>query len=224
MNMCSAIKVEDTGESVPDFRAQRRAARRAENRAEILDAAELVFGEQGFQAGSLRQIAVRSGFSPAAIYMFFENKQHLVSETLTRRAAELVGALQAVAEGDLSPLDKLHAIVDVTVAFFEARPGFRRLVRHMTGGSAIVGSAFSEFASDGDGYFMDAMNLLARIVERGQEVGEIREGDAHAIAHFFSVLVNEHIHLTASGASNIAPLTAEQFHGLIDGTLGSPTR
>jgi AcrR family transcriptional regulator len=224
VNVRSAIKTESPSEPQPDLRAQRRAARRAENRVEILDAAELVFGEHGFRAGSLRQIAVRSGFSPAAIYLFFDNKQHLVSETLARRGAELVGALEAEAGRDLCPLDKFHAIVDVTVAFFEARPGFRRLVRHMTGGSAIVGSAFAEFASDGDGYFMKTMNLLARIVEQGQEVGEIREGNAYAIAHLFSVLVNEHILLTASGESNIVPLTAEQFHGLIDGTLRSRTR
>jgi AcrR family transcriptional regulator len=222
--MRSAIKIEGPSEPQPDLRAQRRAARRDENRAEILDAAELVFGEHGFRAGSLRQIAVRSGFSPAAIYLFFDNKQHLVAETLTRRGAELVGALQAVAGDDLPPLDKFHAIVDVTVAFFEARPGFRKLVRHMTGGSAIIGSAFAEFATDGEGYFAEAMNLLARVVEKGQEVGEIRQGNALAVAHLFSVLVNEHILLTASGDSNVTPLTTEQFHGLIDGMLGSPTR
>ena len=178
MNVRSALKIDPSAaDPQPDFRAQRRAARKAENRSDILDAAEHVFGEHGFRAGSLRQIAVLSGFSPAAIYLFFDNKQHLVAETLIRRGAELVGALQTVAGSGLSPLDKLHRIVDDTVIFFEARPDFRKLVRHMTGGSTIVGSAFAEFAGDGDGYFTEAMNVLARIVEVGQEVGEIREGN-----------------------------------------------
>lgn len=211
-------------EAQPDRRAQRRAARREENRTEILDAAEQVFGEHGPRDGSLRQIALLSGFSTAAIYLFFDNKQHLLSETLTRRGNELVGILQVVAEGDLSPLDKLHRIVDVAVTFFEARPDFRRLVRHITGGTAIVGPALAGYAGSGDGQFVKAMTLLAGIVSGGQELGEIRDGDAAAIAHLYSVLINEHVLLAAESADNIGTLTPHQFHGLIDGALRNPTR
>jgi AcrR family transcriptional regulator len=208
----------------PDLRAQRRAARRAENRTEILDAAERVFGEHGARAGSLREIALLSGFSTAAIYLFFDNKQHLLSETLTRRAVELVGALQSVADNTLSPIDKLHRIVDVAVAFFEARPDFRRLVRHITGGAAIVGPALAGYTDDADRHFTKAMTLLAGIVRDGQAAGEIRAGNTYAIAHLYSVLINEHVLLAAERDSKIAPLTGEQFHGLIDGALREPNR
>src|SRR5450755_2820774 len=105
--MRSVSKTAAVAESQPDLRARRRAARWAENRTDILDAAERVFGEEGLRAGSLRQIAFLSGFSTAAIYLFFENKQHLVSETLMRRGGELVGELRTVDGEDRSPLDKL---------------------------------------------------------------------------------------------------------------------
>src|SRR5260370_15827940 len=125
--MRSASQGAAGAEAQPDPRARRRAARRAENRTEILDAAERVFGEHGIREGSLRQIALLSGFSTAAIYLFFENRQDLLHETLTRRRDELVGVLRTVAEGDLSPLGTLHRIVDVSAAFFEPPPDFRRL-------------------------------------------------------------------------------------------------
>ena len=202
----------------PDLRARRRAARRAENRAEILDAAERVFGERGVRAGSLREIALLSGFSTAAIYLFFDNKQHLLSETLTRRGAELIGTLQTAAEGDGSPLEKLHRVVDVTVAFFEARPDFRRLLRHINGGTLIIGPALADYG-DAGGSFTKAMTLLAGIVTDGQKAGEIRDGSARAIAHFYSVLINEHVLLATRDESNIGTLTPQQFHALIDGML-----
>jgi AcrR family transcriptional regulator len=170
--------------------------------------------------GSLREIALLSGFSTASIYLFFENKQHLLSETLTRRGAELVATLQTVAQVDLSPLDKLHRIIDVTGAFFEARPYFRGLIRHITGGAAIIGPALAEYAGEVDGYFAKAMTLLAGIVGDGQEVGEIRVGRASAIAHLYSVLTNEHVLL---GDGDESKLTPEQFHALVDGALRNPT-
>ena len=79
----------------------------------------------------------------------------------------------------------------------------------------------AEYAGEVDGYFSKAMALLAGIVGDGQEVGEIRDGGAYAIAHLYSVLVNEHVLLTNGDESKLTP---EQFHGLIDGALRNPSK
>ena len=50
-----------------DRRAERRESRRAASRAEILDAAEQVFGEDGFRDGSLRKIAELAGTEAVSI-------------------------------------------------------------------------------------------------------------------------------------------------------------
>ena len=65
-------------ETRDDRQRARRAARRDANRAEILDAAEAVFARDGIHNASMRSIAAESGFSTAAIYLFFENRQHLL--------------------------------------------------------------------------------------------------------------------------------------------------
>jgi AcrR family transcriptional regulator len=205
-----------------DPRFQRRAARRSENRTEILDAAERVFGQYGVRDGSLRQIAVLSGFSPAAIYLFFENKQDLLIETLTRRGAVLVNTLEDASEGDLSPIETLHRIIDNTKAFFEAHPDFRGLIRHLSGGAAVVGPSLAGYAHHVDGYFNKAMMLFAGIIARGQEMDEIRAGNALALAHLYSVLVNEHVLLGSDGGSKAVPLSDGQFHALVDGALRKP--
>jgi len=202
-----------------DRRTQRREARRADNRVAILDAAEQVFGEDGIREGSLRRIAAASGFSTAAIYLFFENKQHLLAETLTRRGDELIDTLQREAARDLTPLDKLHQIVDVTVTFFTERPQFQHMLSRLRGGPSITGSTLAEFAGDVTGRFDIAMNVLAQLVHEGQIVGEIRDGTPRALAHLYSVLINEHVFLSAAGATTAGALTTEQFHALIDGAL-----
>src|SRR5271170_7907221 len=131
-----------------EVRSQRRAARRAENRTEILDAAERVFGEDGLRNGSLRRIADLSGYSTAAIYKFFDSRQHLVAETLNRRADEYLRELLRAAESAGTPLERLHLIVDNAAAYFLARGHFRSLLRQMQGGSAILGPVLDVFAED----------------------------------------------------------------------------
>jgi AcrR family transcriptional regulator len=219
--MRSVVSESRVVDEEPDPRARRRAAQRAANRTEILDAAERVFGEHGIRDGSIRQIAAVSGFSPGAIYLFFESKQQLVAETLTRRGDELIAVLNAVAEeGDSSPLLKLHQIVDLTVAFFEARPHFRGLLRQLSGGAPIVGPALGTYGSNKNAGFTAAMTAIGGIVADGQAAGEIRAGDTYAITHLYSVLINQHILLASEMSSG--GLTADQFHDLVDGMLRRP--
>ena len=141
-----------------ELRNQRRATRRAQSRAEIVDAAERVFSEDGLRNGSLRRIADLSGYSTAAIYKFFDSRQHLVAETLNRRADEYLGELRRAAESAGTPLERLHLIVDNAAAYFLARGHFRSLLRQMQGGSIIVGPG------NGDPYpeHQAAIEALAR--------------------------------------------------------------
>jgi AcrR family transcriptional regulator len=207
----------------PDRRAQRRAHRQAQsrqNRVDILDAAEKIFGERGIHNGSLREIADEAGFSAAAIYIFFENKQDLLSETLTRRGDELLPVIRAAADADLTPLGKLHLLVDDSIMFFNERPYFRLLMRHVRGGATITGPVLATFADRVNRRFEEALNLIATIVEDGQVRGEIREGNGHALAHLYSVLLNEFILLHASqDETSTGILTSVEFHGVVDGAL-----
>lgn len=206
-------------DDVADRRARRRAARRDENRADILDAAEQVFGAHGPGNGSLRQIAEASGFSTAAIYLFFANKEDLLAETLQRRGVELAARLALLAEGPGTPREQLHHVVDATVDFFTAHPDFRLLLSHLRGGPAITGPVLAAYAGADATPFHDVMRTLAGLIEAGQRSGDVRAGDARALAHLFSVLVNEHLFLTSSPTGGSPRLTAAQFHDLIDALL-----
>lgn len=56
-----------------------------QTRARILEAALAVFGEQGFEAGSLREVAERAGISQAGLLHHFPSKVAVLSAVLQRR-------------------------------------------------------------------------------------------------------------------------------------------
>lgn len=199
-----------------ELRSQRRAARRADSMTQILDAAERVFSEDGLRDGSLRRIADLSGYSTAAIYKFFDSKQHLVAETVNRRADEYLGELRQAAAAAGTALERLHLIVDDAAVFFGAREHFRSLLRQMQGGSAIVGPVLDAFADDVYGRYAQAMTLMTDLIREGQKAGEIRDGDPGALAHLASVLTNEFAMADVS-------LVPSQFHAVFDGALRAPS-
>jgi TetR/AcrR family acrAB operon transcriptional repressor len=201
-----------------ELRARRRAAKAAVNRADILDAAERTFAERGLTDGSLRDIAKQSGFSTAAIYNYFDNKQHLLAETLVRRGTELLAVIDAAANGDGTPMARLHRIVDDTVAFFETYPDFRQILRHVRESEAIITSVLTEHAAERN-VFPETLMLMTNVLEEGQRVGEIREGSPGALIHLYMTLVNEHVYLAGSADPGLGSLTIEEFHELVDGAL-----
>ena len=207
--------------SADERRARRRAARVADNRADILDAAERTFAERGLSDGSLRDISKHSGFSTAAIYNYFENKQHLLAETLSRRGTELLEVITTAGGQGTSPMARLHQIIDGTVAFFERYPDFRQLLRRVRETDAIVMEALTNYAGDRLELFTQTLALMTSIVEDGQHTGEIREGNASALLHLYMTLVYEHVYLSATNQTTGA-LTLDQFHAFIDGALRQP--
>jgi AcrR family transcriptional regulator len=221
MDMCPQRKSPDVYSGLvtdtvrAELRSQRQAARRAESATQILDAAERVFSEDGLRDGSLRRIADLSGYSTAAMYKFFDSKQHLVARTLSRRADEYLPELQRAARAEGTALDRLHLVVDIAAGFFAARPHFRSVLRQVQGGSAIVGPVLAAFADDVYGRYAQAMAVMTDLVREGQATTEIRAGDPAALAHLASVLTNEFALADVS-------LSAKEFHAVFDGALRAP--
>lgn len=80
-------------------RQNRRQAVSGHKRELILDAAKQVFAEEGLEGASLRAIAVKAGYTPAALYFHFESKEDIYAEVLKASLASLGATVdQAVAQ------------------------------------------------------------------------------------------------------------------------------
>ena len=203
--------------SPKELRARRRAARIADNRADILGAAERTFAERGITDASLRDIATAAGFSTAAIYNYFDSKDHLLAETLIRRGTELLTVIDTAAAEAGTPMAKLHCIADATVAFFASFPDFRRLLRRAREADATLSSLLTQHAADEVERVARTFALMTGIVEDGQRLGEIREGPPTALTHLYMALVYEHVFLAGENAAGA--LTLEQFQDMLDGAF-----
>jgi AcrR family transcriptional regulator len=199
---------------------RRTELREALNRGLILDAAEEAFAERGYDGASLRDIAARAGFSSAALYLFFENKQDLYERMLLRRGDGLFEAMIAAARPEDTPLGRLHEMADVAIAFYRQWPHFARLVA-MTQ-ATMHGSPLTTWqahpGAEVRSAFQRAMDFEAAVVAEGQRLDEIRRGDPHALAHLYSVLVNTYLSVGSTDGST-GGLTTDEIHEIIDSVL-----
>jgi AcrR family transcriptional regulator len=102
-------------------RGQRRRQRHSETREEILSAAREVLLERGAADLSLREIARRAGFTPGALYKYFDNKDDVIKTLADEAMAALVGAFSAVPAG-LAPDSRAVGLGLAYLAFAREHP------------------------------------------------------------------------------------------------------
>ncbi|TDC59393.1 TetR/AcrR family transcriptional regulator, partial [Actinomadura sp. GC306] len=83
---------------------------------QMLDVAEEVFGERGYQATSMDEIAERCGVSKPMLYEYFGSKDGLLVACVGRSKAELLDVTQKAMAGAVTPRDILWRGM---VAYFE---------------------------------------------------------------------------------------------------------
>src|SRR5262245_19493736 len=108
-------------------REQRRRQHHELSRAQLLDAAEEVFGRKGFYETTLKEVAELAEFSVGSVYSFFENKEDLFRQIFLRRGEEFLPGMHEIVDGGGDPVDQLHGLVDFEVGFVRQHPRFGRL-------------------------------------------------------------------------------------------------
>ena len=110
-------------------RAQRQQAMTDTRRALVLDAARAVFDKLGIEGASIREIARQAGYTPGAIYSYFESKEAIYGALLAESLERLNAAVDAAGESggvdaatSATPSDLLEAKANAWFGFFAANP------------------------------------------------------------------------------------------------------
>jgi AcrR family transcriptional regulator len=107
-------------------------------REAILDAAERVFGEEGYEATKVQRIAAEAGVSLTTLYSVLQSKWEIYRAVHRRRLSEVMSLTQGVLQKDMSSLDTLIAGTRMQLAFFMERRDFTKMqLKEVTAWSTI---------------------------------------------------------------------------------------
>jgi TetR/AcrR family transcriptional regulator len=151
------------------------------SRVAILDAAERLFAEQGFDATSLNQVGAAAGVSRGTPGYFFRTKAELYQAVLDRSLAEVREAVRVGRERALASNEDAETILAGAVSdyfdFLAARPYFIRLIErealsnapppagvdHLSAGQEALAAISAELGLD-DSPSGEASQLLLSII------------------------------------------------------------
>jgi AcrR family transcriptional regulator len=207
--------------SDPPAPPRQRRRRKEARPSEIIEAAIELFGERGFGATRLEDVARRAGVAKGTVFVYFPNKDELfraVARTvlashlerlrgtvadLDRPLAELVP--QLLAQASLIGSTRLPAMMRLLISESRAFPDLARVW-------------YDEVVSQ-------VLGLLTAAVARAQERGEVRDGDPRLIAFsimgpmFAGMLFREVFGGTGAKLPELSELAAEHARTVLGGLL-----
>jgi TetR/AcrR family transcriptional regulator len=205
-----------------DRREQRRLQHQDLSRSQLLDAAEEVFGRKGYHETTLKEVAELAGFSVGSVYSFFENKDDLFQQIFLRRGEQFMAGMHEVLDGDDSPVEQLHELVDFQVGFFRKNPHFGRLYLRY---SSIA--LLAHVNEDVDALLIDryetSMQMQTDMFRKGQADGTLRSGDPVVLGRLFSGLMATFQSVdplvVSDDPDSHEQLSLVEFHELVDGAF-----
>jgi TetR/AcrR family transcriptional regulator, fatty acid metabolism regulator protein len=149
-----------------------------EKRRLILDGAVRAFARKGFHAARVGDIAAEAGVAHGLLYHYFESKEQLLRTVFSETWAALLAAVRDVEQSGEPAREQVRRVAAIVLRTWGRDPDLVRvLVREVTRSPQLqhevdeIGQAFA---------------ALRRIVEAGQEQGELRRDiDARLAAIIF---------------------------------------
>ena len=154
-----------------------------QRRSDLIDAANAVFAEHGYDASTTREIAERAGCAEGLIHRYFNGKRGLLLAILESKAAHVVEEFEFELPDQPTLWAEISGILLRDLELFWERRDFMRVSVSQATIDPEIGRTISAKVND------QRVHLMVRKLERHQAAGRIREGtDVTAIAYALSAL------------------------------------
>ena len=151
--------------------ARKPKGERHSRRAEILEAAERIFVEHGYEGATIRKIADEVGLSSTALYMHFADKGEILLQICRDAFDMLLASVRELAALDAPPEVRLRRMIEAYIDFGFAQPNAYRLI-YLTRPLEARDGAQSAAQELGGELFAAFEEVVRETVEAGRMSGD----------------------------------------------------
>lgn len=154
-------------------------------RERILEAAELVFAENGYHEALVDEIGKRTSISKGGLYFHFPSKERLFFAVMDRLADKLVKHAEKATMRADSPIAAAEAALDAVVVALSKR---KRIARLLVTQGYSMGNAFESKRSE---IFNRFSMVIKRRLDEAKSAGQIGDVDTDLASRIWIGAVNE---------------------------------
>lgn len=138
-----------------------------EKQVRILQVAEKLFAEKGFDGTSIRNISKEAKINIAMVSYYFGSKEKMLESLIFFRTSDLKMQLENLLKEDLEPLEKINKLIELYIARINRNKGIYKIL-HFELTSPKRQINFKQFAE------VKRRNLesLEQIIAEGQQKGD----------------------------------------------------
>jgi TetR/AcrR family fatty acid metabolism transcriptional regulator len=161
-------RVRRRGESDDKRARPSRSERTADKRERILKAAIKVFARKGFYAARVSEIAKAAGVADGTIYLYFRNKDDVLTSVFESRITRLVEVLREIVGAGGTFEERFTRIVELQLGVLEGR---RDLAEVVTVNLRQSSKLLKQFAAP---FFVQYLEVMAGLIAEAQREGAVR--------------------------------------------------
>jgi AcrR family transcriptional regulator len=191
-----------------------------EKQRQIIDTAEQLFADKGFEGTSVRDIAEEAGINVAMISYYFGSKEKLLETLFALRAEGTVQKLEAMLKDKvMNPLQKVNVMIDYYIDKFQKQHCFYKIL--MREQVAIQRTTTYELIHH---FKQRNQQLVKQLIHEGQKSGEFSKNVD--VPMLMTMLIGTTGHLMATQhfyreINNLQDMPDEQFQKLIKKKLSA---
>lgn len=144
-----------------------------ERKEQILNAAAIVFSQQGFASARMDDIVKQSGLSKGALYWYFKSKEEIILALMHRFFDQDLEGLDQLLEKNLPARETVLQYIDTLVTEFEQVKELSPLIYEYYSSATRDEEKQKFFQS----YFQQYQALIRDIIQRGIESNEFKPID-----------------------------------------------
>jgi AcrR family transcriptional regulator len=153
-----------------------------DRRRQILDAAQVVFAQKGFEGASIKDLAKAAKISPGLLYWYFKDKTDLFVSLISERIEDAFGTLLPESVSfDLPPDEFLPQFGRFYINLFE-RPMNAAMFKVMIANAQSFPAAVRQVRTNVIGLVLDT---LQGYFQRQIDAGQMRPSDTEMVARTF---------------------------------------
>jgi AcrR family transcriptional regulator len=190
-------------------------------KAKMLETARRLFWEKGYNATSMREIAIVYGCRPANIYNFFSDKEEILFEVLREEMEQIINPIKHLEEDDgTSPIEQLKFIIE---SHLKVTLSYRRSAK------LLFDVALDSLSHDKRKKIVDFRDtydrIIRKVIRRGIDAGYLPEVDVRLAGFMIaSMITRTRIWFHPKKGVSVSELTDFISQFTFNGLEGSKTR